>query len=144
MTREEVKQLLSDISDMDNQIRSKELEIEMMKELAQSVHSSQMGSVPASKGSGNSYVEKAVIRYVDEERKLERERQELILKKQMIYRLIESVPNKKYRQVLRFRYLKGYCWKDIAEEVGCGIDNVYTIHRKAIDSILLDLLPKDA
>ena len=98
--------------------------------------------MPASKGSCTSYVEKAVSQYVDEERKLEREKMELILKKQMIYRMIETVPNIKHRQVLRFRYLKGYCWKDIADELGCGIDNVYTLHRKAIDSILLDQIPE--
>ena len=142
MTREDVKRLLMDIRDMDEQIHSKELQIETMKELACSISSPKLDGMPASKGASTSYVEKAVSQYVDEERKLEREKMELILKKQMIYQMIESVPNIKHRQVLRLRYLKGYCWKDIADELGCGIDNVYTLHRKAIDSILLDQIPE--
>ena len=142
MTREDVKQLLMDIRDLDEQIHSKELQIETMKELARSISSPKLDGMPASKRSCTSHVEKSVSQYVDEERKLEQEKMKLLLKKQMIYQMIESVQNIKYRQLLRFRYLKGYCWKDIADELGCGIDNVYTLHRKAIDSILLDQIPE--
>lgn len=136
MTKEEIRQLLSDAEDMDDQIRSKEREIEAMKELAKSIHSPRLGGVTSSTGYATSYVDKAVCEYVDAERKLEQEHQELIRKKQMIYRIIETIPNLKYRKVLRYRYLEGCCWKDVADKIGCGVDNVYYLHRKAIDSIL--------
>ncbi len=136
MTKEEIKQMLRDAEDMDEQIRSKEREIEAMKELAQSIHSPQLGRIPASKGCATSYVDEAVSEYVDAERKLEQEKQALIRKKQMIYHIIEAIPNLKYRRVLRYRYLEGCCWKVVADKVGCGVDNVFYLHRKAIESIV--------
>ena len=135
MTKEEIKQMLRDAEDMDEQIRSKEREIEAMKKLAQSLHSPQLDKVPGSKGFVTSYVDEAVSEYVNEEHKLEQEKKALIRKKQMIYHIIETIPNLNYRRVLRYRYLEGYCWKDIADKFGCGVDNVFYLHRKAIESI---------
>ena len=51
MTREDVKRLLMDIRDMDEQIHSKELQIETMKELACSISSPRIDGMPGSRRS---------------------------------------------------------------------------------------------
>ena len=39
------------------------------------------------------------------------------------------------RLIVRYRYLDGDTWGDIADKLGCSIDNVYKKHGKIIQKI---------
>ena len=138
MTRSEIRQLFKDAADLDDRIHDKECEIANLKEMARSISALQISGMPKTTGYKESYIDKSVCNYTVEEQKLEMEKQELLRKKQLIYQLLNSLQSRKQRQVLRLRYLEGYTWKEVAEQLKCGLDNAYALHRKALDNIPSD------
>ena len=56
------------------------------------------------------------------------------LKKDIIRR-IKAVDNPELQTILELRYLSNMYWEEIAIELGYGIDNVFRLHRNALDEI---------
>ncbi len=138
MTRADIHNLFREASDLDDRIRVKECEIENMKALAQSAKTIQITGMPKATGYLYSPVERDTCNFVEEERKLEIEKQKLLLKKQMIFQLLASVRNPRYRKVLMYRYLEGHSWKEVADLMECSQVNAFYLHRKALESIKAD------
>ena len=55
--------------------------------------------------------------------------------KQDIIRRIKAVKEPELQTILDLRYLAYMRWEQIAIELDYGIDNVYILHRKALDQI---------
>jgi DNA-directed RNA polymerase specialized sigma subunit len=45
------------------------------------------------------------------------------------------VDNPELQTILELRYLSNMYWEEIAIELGYGIDNVFRLHRNALDEI---------
>jgi DNA-directed RNA polymerase specialized sigma subunit len=56
------------------------------------------------------------------------------LKKDIIRR-IKAVESTELQTILELRYLSYMRWEEIAIELGYGIDNVFRLHRNALDEI---------
>ncbi len=136
MTIEDVKRILSGVTDLDEKIKSKQQEIEEMRENAKGTSASVLSGMPKGSGYVNSRMEAIITDYVAREQELQVELMELTLKKQKIYKLIDQVSHAKARKVLRLRYVDCMQWEEVASRVDCQKGNVYYFHRIGLQMIL--------
>lgn len=91
--------------------------------------------MPKSKTMDGSRMENTICKIVDLENEINDDMAELVeLKKDIIAR-IRSVEGADLRTVLELRYLSYKRWEEIAVELGYGIDNVFRLHRNALEQI---------
>ena len=74
-------------------------------------------------------------RIVDEERKLDREIDEMLERKREIAELISRIPDERMRLLLEYRYINGRKWQDIADELCYDRTNVWRLHRAALGEV---------
>ena len=55
-----------------------------------------------------------------------------------IYKRVDSMENQKERELLRYRYIDGMTWTEIAEALGTTERNVYFIHGRALKHFPMD------
>lgn len=46
--------------------------------------------------------------------------------------VIDAVPDQRYRDLLRFRYLNGWSWHKIARRMGYQVESMYKMHDNAL------------
>ena len=61
----------------------------------------------------------------------------LVELKKDIIRRIKAVESAELQTILELRYLSYMGWEEIAIELGYGIDNVFRLHRNALDEITI-------
>ena len=61
----------------------------------------------------------------------------LVELKKDIIRRINAVDSAELQTILELRYLSYMRWEEIAIELGYGIDNVFRLHRNALDEITI-------
>ena len=59
-------------------------------------------------------------------------------KQKEIERMIDTLEEQNERVVLRYRYLLGMKFEDIAQEMGYSADHIYYIHREAIKKLTVN------
>lgn len=97
---------------------------------------SSLGSLPASRRSGRSQAsrtEHAAIRLALLTEDLERQINQLITQNQLAERLINTLPDPRHQDVLRYRYLNGWRWEKVAEAMGYDLRWVLRLHGEALD-----------
>lgn len=87
------------------------------------------GSKSVPRGNGT---ERAVLRVLELEERLDREIDELTAKRQEIELTVNAVPDEVLREVLTRRYLLYQKWEVIAEEMNYGVRHVHKIHSTAL------------
>ena len=80
-------------------------------------------------------LEDAVIKIIELENEINKDMVELVELKKDIIRRIKAVESTELQTVLELRYLSYMRWEEIAIELGYGIDNVFRLHRNALDEI---------
>ncbi len=104
-------------------------------DLAMSIGSG-MGNAVGGKPSGASRVEKAVVSLTDLTIELsvkEKEYVDLIRKAES---LIDKLPQERHRQVLTLRYLSGWSWSNISDELNYkDAKSVYRVHGWALQEL---------
>ena len=82
-------------------------------------------------------MEDAIIKIIDLESEINQDMIQLVeLKKDIIGR-IKAVESTELQTVLELRYLSYMRWEEIAIELGYGIDNIFRLHRNALDEITI-------
>ena len=76
-----------------------------------------------------------MIKYLELEAELKKDLMYLVELHLMIVRMIREVGDMELRMILELRYLSYKKWEQIAEEMNCGLANVYRLHRAALESI---------
>ena len=61
----------------------------------------------------------------------------LVELKKDIIRRIKAVESAELQTILELRYLSYMRWEEIAIELSYGIDNVFRLHRNALDEIAI-------
>ena len=79
--------------------------------------------------------ETAIAALADARTEIDVELARLIALKLEIPRTVRAVGDPMLRRVLERRYLDGMDWPAIAEELSFGVDNVYKLHRKALEVV---------
>ena len=86
--------------------------------------------------------ENAMIDIVAEKQKTEMHIRELALLQAEIENLISHVENEKMQRLLRYRYVNGMKFEEIADEIELSLPRTYSLHREALKEaqILFDSL----
>ena len=80
-------------------------------------------------------MEEAIVRIIDLESELKDDIVQLVELKKQILHSIKRVGNPEYQTLLELRYLSYMSWEQIAVELNYGIDNIFKLHRKALDEV---------
>ncbi len=129
----DVKQWLLRAYRIDQQIQSKNEQIEMWETLAQKVTSNPSAQPGGSGGTNYSRVENYCIKIADAQMEIERQRDELIRVRQEIEAAINKVQNITLRLLLEQRYLLCKNWEDIADFMGYCVEYVKRdLHKQAL------------
>ena len=90
------------------------------------------------KGYGNVHSgENVIVKIIDLENQMNEDVDELVNLKQEVVGAINAIPHPEQRLVLELRYLSFKTWDEIAEEMGYGVDNVFKLHKKALNSLVV-------
>lgn len=124
------KEYLSQAYLLYKSIKRKEIRIDAMR--------SSLGVVATSyddtriKTSPHSPFESRLVMIVDLEEELKEEKEELEILKSQIWKSIRAIGDDKIETVMELRYISFENWPEIAEELGCSISYVYTLHREGL------------
>ena len=77
------------------------------------------------------------IKIIDLENEINQDMMKLVELKKDIIRRIKAVESAELQTILELRYLSYMRWEEIAIELGYGIDNVFRLHRNALDEITI-------
>ena len=135
MTRDEVREVLSEIGEIEDEILRKVREIQELRESAMSPQTAHYSDMPKMQPQTTSRMEEQICDYTVRIQKLIEEKEAWEKKKDHIKDMISSAAKPVYRQVLRLRYLDRLHWEDIAKIIGYGKRYAQTIHQNALDSV---------
>ena len=119
---------------LDQRINSKVEQLGQLKALATKVTSG-MSDMPGSPTRNVSRNEDTILKIIDLENEINDRIDELVDLKTDIVHRINEVDNPEYKLILELRYLCFRTWEEIAVEMEYGMDNVFRLHRKALDSV---------
>ena len=128
------KKYLSQAFGLNQRIESKIDQIAVLNDLATKATVT-YSDMPRNPNKGHSRLEDAVIQIIELETEINQDMIKLVELKKDIIRRIKAVESFELQTVLELRYLSYMRWEEIAIELGYGIDNVYYLHRKALDEI---------
>ena len=124
---------------LNQRIESKLGQIEELHDLATKATVT-YSDMPRNPNKGHSRLEDAVIKIIELENEINKDMVELVELKKDIIRRIKAVESTELQTVLELRYLSYMRWEEIAIELGYGIDNVFRLHRNALDEIKIRFL----
>lgn len=128
------KKYLSQAFGLNQRIESKLGQIEELHDLATKATMT-YSDMPKNPNRGHSRMEDCICKIIDLESEINQDMIQLVeLKKDIIGR-IKAVESTELQTVLELRYLSYMRWEEIAIELGYGIDNVFRLHRNALDEI---------
>ena len=128
------KKYLSQAFGLNQRIESKLGQIEELHDLATKA-TVRYSDMPRNPNKGHSRLEDAVIKIIELETEINKDMVELVELKKDIIRRIKAVESTELQTILELRYLSYMRWEEIAIELGYGIDNVFRLHRNALDEI---------
>ena len=128
------KKYLSQAFGLNQRIESKLGQIEELHDLATKATVT-YSDMPKNPNRGHSRMEDCICKIIDLESEINQDMIQLVeLKKDIIGR-IKAMESTELQTVLELRYLSYMRWEEIAIELGYGIDNVFRLHRNALDEI---------
>ena len=128
------KKYLSQAFGLNQRIESKLGQIEELHDLATKATVT-YSDMPKDPNRSGSRLEDCICKIIDLESEINQDMIKLVeLKKDIIGR-IKAVESTELQTVLELRYLSYMRWEEIAIELGYGIDNVFRLHRNALDEI---------
>ena len=134
--QQEAKKYLSQAFGLNQRIESKLGQIEDLHNLATKATVT-YSDMPRNPNKGQSRLEDCAIQIMELEAEINRDMIRLVELKKDIIRRIKAVENAELQTILELRYLSYMRWEEIAIELGYGIDNVFRLHRNALDEITI-------
>ena len=119
---------------VDQRIENKLEQIQLLNDLAAKATVT-YSDMPKSPNRDGSRMEDAIIKIIDLENEINQDMMKLVELKKDIIRRIKAVESAELQTILELRYLSYMRWEEIAIELGYGIDNVFRLHRNALDEI---------
>ena len=132
--QQEAKKYLSQAFGLNQRIESKLGQIEDLHDLATKATVT-YSDMPRNPNKGHSRLEDAVIKIIELETEINQDMIKLVELKKDIIRRRKAVESTELQTILELRYLSYMRWEEIAIELGYGIDNVFRLHRNALDEI---------
>ena len=132
--QQEVKKYLSQAFGLNQRIESKLGQIDKLHDLA-SKATVTYSDMPKGSNLTTSKMQDCICKIVDLESEINEDMLQLVELKKEIIRIIKAVENAELQTILELRYLSYMRWEEIAIELGYGIDNIFRLHRMALDEI---------
>ena len=85
----------------------------------------------------NSFAGDAKKEIVEEKVRLFKAASRLLKEKWKIEREIEELSNGTYALLLKYRYLEGFTWEEIAEQLNYSFRSVHYMHNRALNEIAM-------
>ena len=136
MTRSEKIKWLRKADKLDEEIFSILEDLEYWKAKATNV-TAQISGVPGPGGGIKDKVQESVVKIVDLENMYNARLKDLIDWKKNIEKTIWNVADPQLRAILRYRYIDGLTWSEISRKMCYSLSQIYSLHRKAIDQIII-------
>ena len=121
---------------LDQQINSKIEQVESLHALATKATAT-MNDSPVQQTRNAHSMEDVILNIIDLENEINQDMMKLVELKKDIIRRIKAVESAELQTILELRYLSYMRWEEIAIELGYGIDNVFRLHRNALDEITI-------
>ena len=128
------KEYLNQAFLLDQQISSKMAQLSSLQSLSMKVTTT-YSDVPASGTRNVHQMEDVIVKIMEMQEEIDQDLEALVDLKAQILRTIKKVDNTECRVLLELRYLCFYTWEQIAVEMDCTINNVYRLHRKALNKV---------
>ena len=122
---------------IDQRINSKIEQVSALNNMAIKATST-ISDMPGSATRNIHRMEDVIVKIIDLQNEINADIDELVDFKAEVMSVIKSIDNLEYQTLLELRYLCFKPWEQIAIELGYSINNVFKMHRKAIE-----LLEKD-
>ena len=94
-----------------------------------------ISDMPGSPNRNIHRMEDGIVKIVDIKAEIHADMLELVDLKKEIMDSIKGVADPELQLILELRYLNYMSWEQIAAELGFGIDNVFRLHREALQSM---------
>ena len=131
------KEYLGQAYRIDQRINSKIEQVSALNNMATKATST-ISDMPGSATRNIHRMEDVIVKIIDLQNEINADIDELVDFKAEVMSVIKSIDNLEYQTLLELRYLCYKPWEQIAIELGYSINNVFKMHRKAIE-----LLEKD-
>ena len=131
------KEYLGQAYRIDQRINSKIEQVSALNNMATKATST-ISDMPGSATRNIHRMEDVIVKIIDLQDEINADIDELVDFKAEVMSVIKSIDNLEYQTLLELRYLCFKPWEQIAIELGYSINNVFKMHRKAIE-----LLEKD-
>ena len=122
---------------IDQRINSKIEQVSALNNMATKATST-ISDMPGSATRNIHRMEDVIVKIIDLQNEINADIDKLVDFKAEVMSVIKSIDNLEYQTLLELRYLCFKPWEQIAIELGYSINNVFKMHRKAIE-----LLEKD-
>ena len=131
------KEYLGQAYRIDQRINSKIEQVSALNNIATKATST-ISDMPGSATRNIHRMEDVIVKIINLQDEIKADIDELVDIKAEVMSVIKSIDNLEYQTLLELRYLCFKPWEQIAIELGYSINNVFKMHRKAIE-----LLEKD-
>lgn len=126
------KEYLGQAYRIDQRINSKIEQVSALNNMAIKATST-ISDMPGSATRNIHRMEDVIVKIIDLQNEINADIDELVDFKAEVMSVIKSIDNLEYQTLLELRYLCFKPWEQIAIELGYSINNVFKMHRKAIE-----------
>lgn len=119
---------------VDQRIENKLEQIQQLNDLATKATVTYT-DMPGSPNRNIHSLEDVIVKIIDIKTEIHADMLELVDLKKEIMDSIKKVEDPELQLILELRYMSYMGWEKIAGELGYGIDNVFKLHRKALDFV---------
>lgn len=119
---------------VDQRIENKLERIALLNDLATKATVT-YSDMPGSPNRNIHKMEDVIVKIIDIKTEIHADMLELVDLKKEIMDSIKKVEDPELQLILELRYMSYMGWEKIAGELGYGIDNVFKLHRKALDFV---------
>lgn len=119
---------------LDQRINSKIEQVRSLNDLATKCTSTITG-MPGNPNRGKDSIGDIIAKIVDLQEEINKDIDALVDLKAEIYSVVQSIENVECRTLLELRYLSFMRWEEIAVQLNYGMENVYRLHRKALNLV---------
>nr|WP_307989848.1 DUF1492 domain-containing protein [uncultured Niameybacter sp.] len=126
------KEYLGQAFRIDQRINSKMEQVASLNALATKATST-LSDMPGNATRNVHRMEDVIIKIIDMQNEINQDIDKLIDLKKEIAQVIHKVENLEYQTLLELRYMCFKTWEQIAVEMRYGIDNIYRMHKKALE-----------
>ena len=119
---------------LDQRINSKIEQVRSLNELAAKCTST-ITDMPGNPNKGKDSIGDIIAKIVDLQEEINRDIDALVDLKAEIYSVIRAIDNVECQTLLELRYLSFMRWEEIAVQLNYGMENVYRLHRKALNLV---------